>query len=107
MKLRERLARWLLSAIPKEPAKPYLDCLIPSPNGPVLTTYLITGTNGISLVAHPVSGAGQGVRILTEFDAVDKQLYWELWKQFSPAGSKLTWEDGTEFRPADVGSKPL
>jgi len=94
--LRDKLRRWLFDDS-GEGEKPSLviDCIIP---GSGHQKFVVTGIAGLRLVGKPADGKTSGVRLIGETEAVDKSQFWELIRSHL-GDAKLTWEDGTEFRP--------
>ena len=84
------LREWLLEdQEEKEPSK-YLDCLLPTKTGRVLTKYVIVGSMGIRLQGIPLEG--QGVRLIGKEDTLDKEQFEKLLKLYQ-GDAVLTWED--------------
>lgn len=91
--LKSLLSDDLVESVPREP---YLDVLLQGKSGPILSKYLIVGVLGVRLQGIPVSGREQGVRLIAEHEAVDRQHFQDLWRQNNGESLKLVWEDTLE-----------
>ena len=99
--LRKYLARALKSLLTDDqpasvPREPYLNVLLQGKSGPLLTRYLIVGVIGTRLQGIPINGGSNGVRLIAETEAVDKEQFQALWKQHTGQHVKLVWEDTLE-----------
>jgi hypothetical protein len=80
---------------PKVLREPYLDVVTQSKTGPLLVKYLIVGVIGTRLQGVVVSGQSQGVRLISEQEAVDKDHFRELRSRYM-GDVKMIWEDTGE-----------
>lgn len=97
--IRDKLRAWLISGQETTP-EPVLRCVVPARgSGTEQVDYLIQGATGIRLSGVPVGqGSNQGIRLISEDQAIDRVHFWRLWRQWNP-DAVLAWEDGETFTP--------
>jgi len=71
-------------------------CMVPTDEGVVPVSFVITGSRGLGLLG--TSSDGKTVRLLTAGSAVDSLKFWKLWRQYNPT-AELSWESGGDFCP--------
>lgn len=91
--LRRVLRRWLLEQ--PEP-EPYLECHLTVRGRWQTVRYTVLGAVGARLLVIPQDGS-YGARTVGVDDAVDRRVFWKLWKHHS-RGVRLQWDDGEECR---------
>lgn len=91
--LRTRLKRWLDGPEKDRAPDLRLQCRVPGGGGHVVRTYLIGGARGMLLEGLELEG-GQEVRLLADWQAVDREQFWAIWRHFTPDWRGWRWESG-------------